>query len=130
MKKSGNPIDAHVGAQVRTRRVTLKMSQTKLADALGLTFQQVQKYEKGVNRIGAGRLQELAGILQVPVEYFFEGAPPLFFGRRKEAPADYVQEFLSTKDALALAKAFVRIKRPALRHQFVRLAQAITASDQ
>src|SRR5579863_10584435 len=86
--KSGNPIDAYVGARLRIRRMMLKMSQAKLGKALGLTFQQVQKYEKGVNRIGAGRLQQLAGILQVPVEYFFEGAPPLFFGRRKEAPAD------------------------------------------
>src|SRR5580704_14977526 len=97
--KSSNPIDTHVGARVRSRRMMLKMSQTKLGEQLGVTYQQIQKYEKGVNRIGAGRLQELAGILEVSVEYFFEGAPQIFPGRRKEPPADYVQEFLSTKDA-------------------------------
>jgi transcriptional regulator with XRE-family HTH domain len=127
MKKSGNPIDAHVGARVRMRRMMLKMSQTTLGEALGVTFQQIQKYEKGVNRIGAGRLQQIAGILQVSVEYFFEGAPQIFPSKRKEPPADYVQEFLSTKDGLALTKAFVQIKRPKLRHQFVLLAQEIAS---
>src|ERR1700758_659016 len=74
-KKAPNPIDKHVGARVRMRRMMLSMSQEKLGDALGLTFQQVQKYEKGTNRIGASRLQQIAHILQVPVEFFFEGAP-------------------------------------------------------
>jgi transcriptional regulator with XRE-family HTH domain len=75
MKKSPNPIDKHVGSRVRMRRMMLAMSQEKLGDALGLTFQQVQKYEKGTNRIGASRLQAIANILQVPVSFFFEGAP-------------------------------------------------------
>jgi len=70
-----NPIDKHVGSRVRMRRLMLDMSQTDVADALGLTFQQVQKYEKGANRIGASRLQHLSQILQVPVPFFFEGAP-------------------------------------------------------
>ena len=74
-KKAPNPIDKHVGARVRMRRMMLSMSQEKLGDALGLTFQQVQKYEKGTNRIGASRLQQIANILQVPVSFFFEGAP-------------------------------------------------------
>ena len=74
-KKAPNPIDRHVGSRVRMRRMMLSMSQEKLGDALGLTFQQVQKYEKGTNRIGASRLQQIAHILQVPVSFFFEGAP-------------------------------------------------------
>ena len=76
-KKAPNPIDKHVGSRVRMRRMMLAMSQEKLGDALGLTFQQVQKYEKGTNRIGASRLQQIANILQVPVSFFFEGAPDL-----------------------------------------------------
>ena len=75
-KKAPNPIDKHVGSRVRMRRMMLGMSQEKLGDALGLTFQQVQKYEKGTNRIGASRLQQISLILQVPVSFFFEGAPP------------------------------------------------------
>ena len=74
-KKAPNPTDKHVGSRVRMRRMMLGMSQEKLGDALGLTFQQVQKYEKGTNRIGASRLQQIAHILQVPVSFFFEGAP-------------------------------------------------------
>ena len=74
-KKTPNPIDKHVGSRVRMRRMMLSMSQEKLGDALGLTFQQVQKYEKGTNRIGASRLQQISNILQVPVSFFFEGAP-------------------------------------------------------
>src|SRR6202046_816345 len=74
-KKAPNPTDKHVGSRVRMRRMMLGMSQEKLGDALGLTFQQVQKYEKGTNRIGASRLQQIPQILQVPVAFFFEGAP-------------------------------------------------------
>ena len=69
-KKAPNPIDKHVGSRVRMRRMMLGMSQEKLGDALGLTFQQVQKYEKGTNRIGASRLQQISQILQVPVSFF------------------------------------------------------------
>jgi transcriptional regulator with XRE-family HTH domain len=129
MTKSATPTDKHVGARVRMRRMMLKMSQTKLGEALGLTFQQVQKYEKGVNRIGAGRLQQVAGILQVPIEFFFEGAPQTVPGKSKEPADDYVREFLETKDGLALSEAFVRIKRRGLRHRLVLLAQAVASSD-
>src|SRR2546423_11250523 len=88
-KKAPNPIDKHVGSRVRMRRMMLGMSQEKLGDSLGLTFQQVQKYEKGTNRIGASRLQQISQILQVPVAFFFEGAPsihPLPEGM-KDAPS-------------------------------------------
>jgi len=75
VKKPPSPVDKYVGSRVRMRRKMLGMSQEKLADGLGLTFQQVQKYEKGANRIGASRLQQISHILQIPVPFFFEGAP-------------------------------------------------------
>ena len=79
-KKAPNPVDQHVGSRVRMRRMMLAMSQTNLGNALGLTFQQVQKYEKGTNRIGASRLQQISRTLQVPVAFFFEGAPTAWEG--------------------------------------------------
>src|SRR6195256_2483620 len=101
-----NPIDKHVGSRVRMRRMMLGMSQTTLANGLGLTFQQVQKYEKGTNRMGASRLQHIANILQVPVSFFFEGMPD----HVSVAPAaDYVSAFMVSVDGLALARAFRRI---------------------
>src|SRR3954447_17182844 len=75
VKKAPNPVDWHVGSRVRMRRMMLSMSQEKLGDALGLTFQQVQKYEKGTNRVGASRLQQISNILQIPVAFLFDGAP-------------------------------------------------------
>src|SRR5579863_7500014 len=83
-KKAPNPIDKHVGSRVRMRRMMLGMSQEKLGNSLSLTFQQVQKYEKGTNRIGASRLQQISHILQVPVAFFFEGAPHLAGGPAPE----------------------------------------------
>src|SRR6201991_3320337 len=116
-KKAPNPIDKHVGSRVRMRRMMLGMSQEKLGAALGLTFQQVQKYEKGSNRIGASRLQQIAHILQVPVAFFFEGAPAPEGGPQgfAEEPSEYVQSTLSTSDGLALVKAFSNIQNPKLR---------------
>jgi transcriptional regulator with XRE-family HTH domain len=127
-KKAPNPTDKHVGSRVRMRRIMLSMSQEKLGDALGLTFQQVQKYEKGTNRIGASRLQQIAHTLQVPVAFFFEGAPTLgpHPDGMKEAPSPaYVADFLATSEGLALTKAFMRIKEPKLRRRIVDLVQAI-----
>jgi transcriptional regulator with XRE-family HTH domain len=126
--KAPNPTDKHVGSRVRMRRMMLGMSQEKLGDALGLTFQQVQKYEKGTNRIGASRLQQISHILQVPVEFFFEGAPSLGLqpSGMGEAPSpSYVADFLATSDGLALTKAFMRIKEPKLRRRIVDLVQQI-----
>src|SRR6476469_8603004 len=102
-KKAPNPTDKHVGARVRMRRMMLGMSQEKLGDALSLTFQQVQKYEKGTNRIGASRLQQISNILQVPVSFFFEGAPNVGPDNSgfSEAPSPaYVSDFLATSDGL------------------------------
>src|SRR6266536_4662305 len=132
-KKAPNPIDKHVGSRVRMRRMMLGMSQEKLGDALALTFQQVQKYEKGANRIGASRLQQISNILQVPVSFFFEGAPQApghTAGGLAEAPSPaYVSDFLATSDGLALTKAFMRIKDPKLRRRIVDLVEAITGED-
>src|SRR5712692_4852615 len=113
-KKAPNSTDKHVGARVRMRRMMLKMSQEKLGDALGLTFQQVQKYEKGTNRIGASRLQHISHILQVPISFFFEGAPHVPGQPKGDGAAPsptYVTEFLASSDGLALTKAFMRIKK-------------------
>src|SRR5215467_8249825 len=131
-KKAPNPIDKHVGSRVRMRRMMLAMSQEKLGDALGLTFQQVQKYEKGTNRIGASRLQQISNILQVPVAFFFEGAPDLAGGRTggKDAPSPaYVSDFLASSDGLALTKAFMRIEDPKLRRRIVDLVEQIAGAD-
>jgi transcriptional regulator with XRE-family HTH domain len=133
-KKSPNPIDKHVGSRVRMRRMMLSMSQEKLGDALGLTFQQVQKYEKGTNRIGASRLQQISQILQVPVSFFFDGAPHVPGSGRAEgmgeAPSPaYVSDFLATSDGLALTKAFMRISDAKLRRRIVDLVEQIAASE-
>ena len=132
-KKAPNPVDKHVGSRVRMRRMMLSMSQEKLGDALGLTFQQVQKYEKGTNRIGASRLQQISNILQVPVAFFFEGAPEVATGRAhggKDAPSPtYVADFLATSDGLALTKAFMRINDPKLRRRIVDLVEQIAGED-
>lgn len=132
-KKAPNPIDRHVGSRVRMRRMMLAMSQEKLGDALGLTFQQVQKYEKGTNRIGASRLQQISSILQIPVAFFFEGAPDLTNGRTdaiREAPSPaYVSDFLATSDGLALTKAFVRITDAKLRRRIVDLVEQIAGDE-
>ena len=128
-KKAPNPTDKHVGARVRMRRMMLGMSQEKLGDALGLTFQQVQKYEKGANRIGASRLQQISHILQVPVSFFFEGAPNVSAHATtslSEAPSPaYVSDFLATSDGLSLTKAFMRIKSAKLRRRIVDLVEQI-----
>ena len=132
-KKAPNPIDKHVGSRVRMRRMMLSMSQEKLGGALGLTFQQVQKYEKGTNRIGASRLQQISHILQVPVAFFFEGAPtshPQGDGMGEAAPSPtYVADFLATSDGLALTKAFMEIKEPKLRRRIVDLVEEIAGRE-
>jgi transcriptional regulator with XRE-family HTH domain len=131
-KKAPNPIDKHVGSRVRMRRMMLGMSQERLGDSLGLTFQQVQKYEKGTNRIGASRLQQISHILQVPVAFFFEGAPVLQGASDKmnEAPSPaYVSDFLATSEGLSLTKAFMRIKEPRLRRRIVDLVEAIAGEE-
>ena len=107
-KKSPNQIDKHIGSRVRARRIMLGMSQEKLADALGLTFQQVQKYEKGVNRIGASRLLHIAGILDVSIEFFFEGLPGLRAGGFSDD--SLVADFLTRPESDRLVRGFLKLK--------------------
>ena len=133
-KKAPNPIDKHVGSRVRMRRMMLGMSQEKLGDALELTFQQVQKYEKGTNRIGASRLQQISNILQVPVAFFFEGAPHIAGSPLPQGPGDvpspaYVSDFLATSDGLSLTKAFMRIPDSKLRRRIVDLVEQIAGEE-
>lgn len=132
VKKAPNPTDKHVGSRVRMRRMMLSMSQEKLGEALGLTFQQVQKYEKGTNRIGASRLQQISSILQVPVSFFFEGAPSIGepIPGMSDAPSPaYISDFLATSDGLALTKSFMRIKDAKLRRRIVDLVEQIAGDE-
>ena len=126
-KKAPNPIDRHVGSRVRMRRMMLAMSQEKLGDALGLTFQQVQKYEKGTNRIGASRLQQISHILQVPVAFFFEGAKASApHGSHGSALSiAQIDDFVSDSNGLRLMRAFMRIDSAALRRSIVTLVKEI-----
>lgn len=129
-KKRPNPVDAYVGSRVRMRRMVLGMSQEKLATALDLTFQQVQKYEKGTNRIGSSRLQLISDILGVPVSFFFEGAPSTLVVASADNPShntDYVTEFISTSEGLAIARAFSKIKDIRLKRRLVDLVEGLTA---
>jgi transcriptional regulator with XRE-family HTH domain len=130
-----NPMDAHVGSRVRLRRMLLGMSQEKLGEHLGLTFQQVQKYEKGVNRIGASRLFDLANVLGVPVQFFYDDAP-IAAGEHApasgfaERPAEsYVVDFLSSREGMELNKAFVRIAEPRVRRSIVELVRALAGEE-
>ena len=128
--KAPNPVDKYVGSRVRMRRIMLGMSQEKLGDALGLTFQQVQKYEKGTNRVGASRLQQISEILQVPVSFLFDGGPSgttngESFGEGT-SPA-YVSDFLATSEGLALTRAFTRISDAKMRRSIVELVEQIAA---
>jgi transcriptional regulator with XRE-family HTH domain len=127
-KKQANPVDAHVGHRVRLRRMLIGMSQERLGELLGLTFQQVQKYEKGINRIGAGRLFEVAGILGVPVSFFYEDAeangPSSGFSEAGEPPP--VMEFLASGEGLQLSLAFMRIKDTKVRRRILDLVRSLS----
>jgi len=123
-KKQANPIDAQVGNRVRLRRMLIGMSQERLGELLGLTFQQVQKYEKGVNRIGAGRLFEVSQILGVTIEYFYEGVNSQLAGGFTEGGSSPpVMEFVSSGEGLQLSLAFMKIKDPKLRKRVLELVK-------
>jgi transcriptional regulator with XRE-family HTH domain len=127
-KKQANPIDAQVGNRVRLRRMLIGMSQERLGELLGLTFQQVQKYEKGVNRIGAGRLFEVSRILGVGIEYFYEGVnSQLAGGGFSDNPSSPpVMEFVSSGEGLQLSLAFMKIKDPKLRKRVLDLVKQMS----
>jgi transcriptional regulator with XRE-family HTH domain len=130
--KAPNPVDKYVGSRVRMRRIMLGMSQEKLGEALGLTFQQVQKYEKGTNRVGASRIQQIAEILQIPVSFLFEGGPSgtVNADGTIEGPSpSYVSDFLATTEGLALTRAFTRISDAKLRRSIVELVEQIATHE-
>jgi len=132
--RKANPVDMHVGTRVRMRRMLLGMSQEKLGELLGLTFQQVQKYEKGVNRIGASRLYELSKVLDVPVQYFYDEVPgtdssdTAIEGFSESADA-YVTDVLSSRDGLELTKAFARITDSRVRRSIVDLVRTLAGNN-
>jgi transcriptional regulator with XRE-family HTH domain len=128
-----NPVDVHVGSRVRLRRTLLGLSQEKLGEAIGLTFQQVQKYERGANRIGASRLHELGTVLDVPVEFFFADLDPAKLlpatGLAEDAPAPFEGDPLARRETLELVRAYYRITDPAVRRRLFELVKSLGASD-
>jgi len=127
-EKKPNPIDVHVGSRVRLKRTMMGLSQEKLGESLGVTFQQVQKYEKGANRIGASRLQQIAAILKTPIAFFFEDAPgydsPSAGLSESESP-EYTIDFLATTEGLQLNRAFAKIKDPKVRKKIIDLVKSL-----
>jgi transcriptional regulator with XRE-family HTH domain len=132
-KKQPNPIDIHVGSRVRLRRTMQGMSQEKLGESLGITFQQIQKYEKGANRIGASRLQNISVVLNTPISFFFEDAPndagDSVGGLQESGSSSYVVDFLSSSEGLQLNRAFIKIRDATVRRRIIDLVKAL-ASDQ
>jgi transcriptional regulator with XRE-family HTH domain len=122
-QRATTAVDTHVGQKIRARRMFLQMSQTELGNELGVTFQQVQKYEKGMNRVGASRLQQISDALGVSPFYFFEGAPAV--GRKTPALAEgelseeAIVSFLGTREGAALVRSFLAIKQKSIRHSVV-----------
>jgi transcriptional regulator with XRE-family HTH domain len=132
-KKKPNPTDIHVGSRIRMRRNMLGMSQEKLGENLGITFQQIQKYEKGTNRVGASRLQAIASILEVPVSFFFADAAGRetadVTGLSEGKSANFVVDFVSSGEGLQLNRAFARIGDPKIRRRIIDLVKALAADD-
>lgn len=132
-----NPIDVHVGARVRLRRTLLGMSQEKLGEALGLTFQQVQKYERGANRVGASRLFDLSRVLDVPVSFFFddmsedvEALSPRLISGLAEEPVPFEADPMTKRETLELVRAYYRITDPQVRRRVLDLAKALGAASE
>ncbi len=132
-KKSPNPVDIHVGSRVRLRRMLVGFSQEKLGGSMGLTFQQIQKYEKGVNRIGASRLFKLSQVLDVPVQFFFEGMPSAEIstnlGMAERDTAAFLYEFLNTRDGLELNRAFIKVTDSSVRRSIIDLVRSLGRSN-
>ncbi len=134
VKKTPNPIDVHVGNRVRMRRMLVGMSQEKLGQRLGLTFQQIQKYEKGANRISASRLFQMAQILGVPVQFFFEDLPqqknndtPDGLGEARDQGS--IMDFLGSSEGLQLNRQFARIESPAVRRSIIELVRSLANQE-
>ncbi len=131
-----NPIDVHVGRRMRMRRTLLGMTQTSLGEALGLTFQQVQKYENGKNRIGSSRLYDLARVLDVSAEYFFEEMPaevaassPAQKRHKAKAPMSYEPDPMAKRETLELVRAYYKITDPQIRKRLYEMTKVLAAAD-
>lgn len=129
-----NPVDVHVGGRVRLRRTLLGMSQEKLGEALGLTFQQVQKYERGANRIGASRLWDLSRVLDVPMSYFFEDMnedtvlhSPMNIAQMPSEPQGHEADPMTKRETLELVRAYYRIANPAVRKRVFELTKTLAS---
>ena len=131
MAKASNIIDVYVGARLRMRRTGIGMSQSRLGELLGVTFQQIQKYEKGSNRISASRLQQTARALEVPPSYFFEGAPTQSpeLGFAEDSGQSYVVDFLASSEGLQLNRAFLRVRDPKVRRRIVDLVLSLASEE-
>jgi transcriptional regulator with XRE-family HTH domain len=133
-----NPIDVHVGARIRLRRTLLGISQTALAEAIGLTFQQVQKYEKGSNRVSSSRLYDLARILDVPLSFFFEEmsagvsaqTPSALMKSKQQPDIDYDKDPLAKRETLEFVRAYYKIQDPAVRKRVFELTKVIAKSSE
>ncbi len=134
MTANPNPIDIHVGRRVRMRRTLLGLSQEKLGKAVSLTFQQIQKYERGANRIGSSRLYQFSRILGVPVSYFFDDMDPSITGKAAglaEGPAEkFTTDHLAKRETLELVRAYYRISKPAVRKRVFEVVKAIAGRDE
>jgi transcriptional regulator with XRE-family HTH domain len=124
--KSTGPVDKLIGTRIRLQRTAIGMSQEKLGDVLGITFQQIQKYEKGTNRVGAARLQAIADALGVPVSFFFEQRGT---GDSSDPPSG-IQDLLTSREGIELARAFLKIENPAMRRALVDMARAAATGSQ
>ncbi len=127
-----NPVDIHVGSRIRLRRQILKMSQEKLGDELGVTFQQVQKYERGANRVGASRLYRLSRVLEVPVQFFFEGLHDMASsaGLAENDQTPIVYDFIQSSDGVSLAESFSRIRDPKVRRRVLELVRTLASEEE
>jgi transcriptional regulator with XRE-family HTH domain len=128
--RSPNPVDLHVGTRIRMRRKLLGISQERLADDLGLTFQQVQKYERGANRVSASKLYEIARSLKTSIAYFFEGlADPANPSEGEDSGEQSVHDFLMTPEGLELATSFPRVPQPRVRRRILELVRAMAEDE-
>jgi transcriptional regulator with XRE-family HTH domain len=128
-RRGPTAVDTHVGQKIRARRIFLRMSQTEVAQAVGITFQQIQKYEKGLNRVGASRLQQISDVLGVSPFYFFEGAPAV--GKKIPAPSEgelsenAIVSFLGTREGTALVRGFIAIRNKSIRQNLIAFIDAL-----
>ena len=128
-QKGTQPMDKHIGSRIRQRRLALQMSQEKLADAIGLTFQQVQKYEKGANRVGGSRMQQIADVLDVSPSFFFEGAGGRNGHDHSDPETERLDKFLATTDGQAICRLFPQIKNGKTRRSLVELMEQMVTTQ-